>query len=201
MSNLGAVLAERGRVEDATVWYGRAIATDGAFAPAHNNLGAAFARQDRNEEAEALHRRALALKPDFADAHYNLGVVLQGQGRYAEALASYRKAVELKPDTVDARWNLAYLMLLMGDFADGWREHEWRHRRKEQPPKSYPQPLWRGEPLGGRTILLHAEQGIGDTLQFMRYVPLTAERGGGWCCRCRARCCGSRLRRSRASRR
>ena len=178
MSNLGAVLAERGRVEDATVWYGRAIASDGTFAPAHNNLGAALARQDRNEEAEALHRRALALKPDFADAHYNLGVVLQGQGRYAEALASYRKAVALKPDTVDARWNLAYLMLLMGDFADGWREHEWRHRRKEQPPKSYPQPLWRGEPLNGRTILLHAEQGIGDTLQFMRYVPLTAERGG-----------------------
>ncbi len=178
MSNLGALLAERGRLEDSIDWYGRAIAANERFAPAHNNLGAAFAKLDRTEEAEGLHRRALALKPDFADAHYNLGVVLQSQGRFEEALASYRKAVALKPDMVDARWNLAYLLLTRGDFVEGWREHEWRHRRKEQPPKSYPKPLWGGEPLDRRTILLHAEQGIGDTLQFMRYVPLVAERGG-----------------------
>jgi predicted O-linked N-acetylglucosamine transferase (SPINDLY family)/ADP-heptose:LPS heptosyltransferase len=178
MSNLGALLAERGRVEDATAWYARAIAADDRFAPAHNNLGAAFARLDRNEEAEALHRHALALRPDFADAHYNLGVCLHGQGRYEEALSSYSKAVELRPDMVDARWNRAYVLLLMGNYAEGWREHEWRHRRKEQPPKSYAQPLWRGEPLAGRTILLHAEQGIGDALQFMRYAPLVGQRGG-----------------------
>jgi tetratricopeptide (TPR) repeat protein len=178
MSNLGALLAERGRVEDATAWYARAIAADDRFAPAHNNLGAAFARLDRNEESEALHRRALALKPDFADAHYNLGVALHGQGRFEEALSSYGKAVQLKPDMVDARWNRAYVLLLMGNYAEGWREHEWRHKRKEQPPRSYPQPLWHGEPLNGRTILLHAEQGIGDTLQFMRYAPSVAQRGG-----------------------
>jgi hypothetical protein len=92
-------------------------------------------------------------------------------------MSSYTKAVELKPDMLNARRNRAFV--LRGDFAAGWREHEWRHQRKEPPPRSYPQPFWRGEPLTGRTILLHAEQGIGDTLQFMRYAPLVAQRAGG----------------------
>jgi len=178
MSNLGAVLAARGRIDDATAWYGHALAADGQFAPAHNNLGAVLARLERYNEAEAAHRRAIALKPDFPDGHYNLGVALQDQGRFEEGLASYDKAIALKPDLIDARWNRAYVLLMLGRYAEGWREHEWRWRRKEQPPRSYPKPLWRGEPLEGRTILLHAEQGMGDTVQFMRYVPLVAARNG-----------------------
>jgi len=177
MSNLGAALAERGRLEEASGWYSRAIAERGDFADAHNNLGAALAKLDRAAEAEELHRRAIALKPDFADAHYNLGVVLHDQGQFAAALASYSEAVALKPDMVDARWNRAFLQLLTGDYTQGWREHEWRRKRKHQPPKDFPQPLWRGEALAGRTILLHAEQGIGDALQFLRYVPLVVKRG------------------------
>src|SRR5262249_6159134 len=178
MSNLGAVLAARGRIDDATAWYGHALAADSQFAPAHNNLGAVLARLGHFNEAEAAHRRAIALKPEFPDGHYNLGVALQDQGRFEEALASYDKAIALKSDLVDARWNRAYVLLMLGRYADGWREHEWRWRRKEQPPRSYPKPLWRGEPLEGRTILVHAEQGVGDTVQFMRYVPLVAARGG-----------------------
>jgi len=178
MSNLGAVLAVRGRVDDAIAWYGHAIAADPQLAPAHNNLGSALARLERFAEAEAAHRRAIVLKPDFGDAHYNLGVALQDLGRFEEALASYDRAAELRPDLVDAHWNRAYVMLTLGRYAEGWREHEWRWRRKEHPPRSYPQPLWRGEPLADKTILLHAEQGMGDTIQFMRYVPMVAARGG-----------------------
>src|SRR5262249_22245576 len=159
------VLAARGRVEDAIAWYGHAVAADAQLAPAHNNLGAALTRLNRFDEAEAAHRRAIALQPEFADAHYNLGVALQDQGRSEAALASYTKAAELKPELVDARWNRAYVMLTLGHYAEGWREHEWRWRRKEQRPRGYPQPLWGGEPLEGRTILLHAEQGMGDILQ------------------------------------
>jgi predicted O-linked N-acetylglucosamine transferase (SPINDLY family)/ADP-heptose:LPS heptosyltransferase len=178
MSNLGAVLAARGRLDDAANWYGHAISHDAQLAPAHNNLGAMLARLDRSDEAEAAHRRAIALKPDFPDAHYNLGVALQDQGKFEEAIACYDKAIAIKPDLVDAHWNRAYVMLTLGRYAEGWREHEWRWRRKEQPPRSYPKPLWRGEPLAEKTILLHAEQGMGDTVQFMRYVALVAARGG-----------------------
>src|SRR5262249_44174861 len=179
MSNLGAVLAMRGRLDDAATWYGQAISHDAQLAPAHNNLGAMLAKLNSPDEAEAAHRRAIALKPDFPDAHYNLGVALQDQGKFEDALACYDKAVVLKPDLVDAHWNRAYVMLTLGRYAEGWREHEWRWRRKEQPPRNYPKPLWRGEPFTDKTILLHAEQGRGDTVQFMRYVPLVAARGGG----------------------
>jgi len=177
MSNLGALLAARGRVEDAKAWYNQAIAADSQLAPAHNNLGAALARLDRPDEAVNCHRQAIVLKPDFAEAHYNLGVALQSQARFEEALASYDKAVAFQRDYIDAHWSRALVLLAIGRFAEGWLEHEWRWRRKQQPPRSFSQPLWRGEPLEGRTILLHAEQGIGDTLQFIRYVPYVVERG------------------------
>ena len=177
MSNLGAVLAERGRLDEASGWYSRAITERRDFADAHNNLGATLVKLDRAAEAEALHRRAISLKPDFADAHYNLGVALHDQGRFDEALESYDEAARLNPDFVDARWNRAFMLLTMGRYAEGWREHEWRWRRKQQPPRSFPQPLWKGEPASGRTILLHFEQGTGDTLQFRRYAPIVAAGG------------------------
>ena len=178
MSNLGALLAGQGRFEDAAAWYQHAITIDGQHAPALNNLGATLCKLNRTEEAASYHRQAIALKPDFAEAHYNLGVVLQDQARLAEALTCYDRAIALQSDSADAHWNRAISLLALGRYDEGWREHEWRWRRKEQPPRGFRQPLWRGEPLAGRTILLHAEQGIGDTLQFVRYVPHVIACGG-----------------------
>jgi tetratricopeptide (TPR) repeat protein len=178
LNNIGALFAERGEPNAAIEWYRRAIEKQPTFALAHDNLGAALTKLGRPEEAVAFHRRAIALRPGFAQAHYNLGVALQEQGRIEEALASYNEAVETQPDMVDARWNRAVALLSLGNYSDGWREHEWRWRRREQPPREFEQPLWCGEELNGKSIVLHAEQGIGDTLQFIRYVPLVAARGG-----------------------
>ena len=158
----------------------RALALKPDYAEAHNNLGGALSAQGNLDEAVACYRRALALKPDYAEAHNNLGGALSDLAKFDEALACYRRALRLKPDYAEAHWNQALLTLLTGDFERGWAEYEWRWKTKQLhfERRTFSQPRWDGQPLAGRTILLHAEQGLGDTIQFVRYVSLVKVRGG-----------------------
>jgi hypothetical protein len=117
------------------------------------------------------------VQPDRAETHYNLGVAVGRQDRYADAVACYGRALALKPDYAQAHFNRAHALLLTGELDEGWQEYEWRFAVARY-DRGFDQPLWSGEPLAGRSILLHAEQGFGDTLQFVRYVPAVAERGG-----------------------
>ncbi len=169
-NNLGAVYRDQGKLEHAVACHERALALKPDYAEAHTNLGIVLRDQGKLEESAACHRRALALRSDFAEAYNNLGNTLRSQGRVGEAGKSYEQALALDPGGIEARWNRALVALLQGDYASGWRDYEIRFRRRRNVPRSFQQPLWRGEPLGGATILLHAEQGLGDTIQFLRYV-------------------------------
>ena len=179
--NRGTALQELGRFEDALASFDRAIAARPEFAEAHCNRGNALQELGRLDEALAAHDRTLSLRPNFADAHYNRANALQAQKRFADALSSYDNAIALRPDFADAHFNEALCRLLTGDFARGWEKYEWRWQTTQigDHKRTFARPLWTGsDAVAGKTILLHAEQGLGDTLQFCRYVPLVAARAG-----------------------
>jgi hypothetical protein len=176
----GAALSALGRTEEALAAYDRAAELAPDYAEAHNHRAIALHELDRAAESLAASERALALAPGFADAWYNRGNALRDLNRHADAVESYERAIALDPVHASAHWNLADCRLILGDFARGWDEYEWRWKlpARREARRDFPQPLWLGEaPLAGRTILLHAELGLGDTLQFCRYATEVARRG------------------------
>ena len=177
--NLGIVLAKQDKLDEAVASFQQTLRLKPDYPDAHHNLGIVLEKQDKLDEAMASYQQALRLKPDYPEAHNNLGIVLEKQGRLDEAVACYQQALHLKPDYPEAHWNRSLAWLQMGRFEQGWPGYEWRWKCKEfgSLPPFHP-PLWDGSPLDGRTILVHAEQGLGDTLQFIRYAPLVHQRGG-----------------------
>jgi tetratricopeptide (TPR) repeat protein len=182
--NLGRVLEEEKQLDEAITSYHRALALQPNYPAAHMNLGNALQAQGKPLEAIVHYERALTFRPNYAEVHTNLGGALQSLGRLDEAIASHDRALALKPDYALAHMNRALALLLSGNFHEGWLAHEWRWRVNSftSPNRNFPQPQWLGEQSGealhGKRILLHAEQGLGDTIQFLRYVPLVHAAGG-----------------------
>jgi Flp pilus assembly protein TadD len=179
-SSRGGALERLGRLEESLASYDQGIAIEPRSADAWLNRGNVLAGLRRWSDALDSYNQAIAIRPEFAVAHCNRGNVLKQLNRLDEALASYDRAVAIEPNYAVAYTNRAVTLLMRGDLERGWIDFEWRWKIKGASPerKGPPQPLWLGEhALAGKTILLHAEQGLGDTLQFCRYVPMVAELG------------------------
>ncbi|MDR3521426.1 MAG: tetratricopeptide repeat protein [Acidocella sp.] len=178
-SNIGIALREVGRYDDALDYYRRAIQLVPAFAEAHSNCGNIHSDTGEWNQAIECYDTALAINPDYSEAHNNRGVVLAMHRKFAEAASSFQKAIFLKQNYAEAHDNLAGVLLAKGDFSAGWQEYEWRWQTPSMLPakRNFAQPAWQGEAAEGQTLLIYAEQGLGDTLQFCRYAQLAAMRG------------------------
>jgi Flp pilus assembly protein TadD len=177
-NNLGNVLFQAGRFADAALCYEEALRLDPEYAEAHGNLANTYDRLGRFADALAHRLEFARLRPERPGAYIDLGNTLRAHGLIAEALTCFGQALAIDPENAEAHMSLAFALLLAGDLAPGWREYEWRWKTPRFPARTFAEPLWDGSALDGRTILIHAEPGLGQTLQFARYLPLAAERGG-----------------------
>lgn len=177
--NLGAALLETGEIEAAASMLEPAYERDPAHSAALLNLGNLRQAQDRYDEAVTLYQTLLAADPNHVAALINLAEARQRQGRPDLALPGFEQALKLAPDLPAVQWSAGLCRLLLGDYRRGWDGFAWRGRAGVVPPHGLPGPEWDGAPLAGKTLLVHAEQGLGDTIQFVRYLPELRARSAG----------------------
>lgn len=177
-NNLAVTLTDIGDLQTAEVHLRKALELKPDYPEAHNNLGNILRMNGAFEESITSYQKALTLRPDYSEAENNLGNALKDCGRMDDAVMHYKKSIQML-DKPDYHHNLALALLAQGNFDEGWREYEWRWQGKQHQGefRHFAQPQWRGQDIKGKTILIHAEQGFGDTIQFCRYVSLVKARG------------------------
>ena len=177
---LGLRLHQQGQLPQAKEIYEKVLSANPLHFDAIQNLGVIALTSNQPELACRLIRQALVINPLSADAHFNFGLAAHANKKPLSAIESFDQALAIHPSDSKLYWNKSLALLLSGQFDEGWRlyEYGWQGSQQRGTPRTYPQPLWLGtDPLVGKTILLHSEQGLGDTLQFCRYVRLVQARG------------------------
>jgi len=180
-NHLGVVLNELGRPAEAIENYRRALCIDPEYTEVYNNLEIALKERDQFAEAITCFEQALQREPDFAEAYYNLANSLRDEGRCKEALERYNQALRFRAGYPEALWNRALTLLLSGNFTEGWEQYRLHPRAVLKIPTEdhrSGKPRWDGTPFEGKTLLVHDEQGLGDNIQFVRYMPMVKARGG-----------------------
>ncbi|MBM0741865.1 glycosyltransferase family protein [Phormidium sp. CLA17] len=175
---LAGIYLEQGLYEPAIALYQQSLAVNPGNIIALNGIGTTLQLQGKSSFAVHFYQQALALQPDNLDNLIGLSKAKLDQGNLDEALSLINRALVLSPNHAIARYNRALMLIQQGNFQEGFAEYEWRFRTGEFPPCPFKQPVWNGKPLAGRTLLLHAEQGLGDTLQFIRYAAIATQSGG-----------------------
>ncbi|MBF8274866.1 MAG: glycosyl transferase family 9 [Magnetococcales bacterium] len=177
LSRWGIALQDMGNLAGAIEKYGQALEIRPQYPEALSHLGSALLGLDRLTEATEKLHQALTLRPRLPEALSNLGSTLHKQGKLTEALVQFHKAKTADPHFAEAHFGESLTRLLLGDYPTGWNLYEWRWRTKGFRSHEHSQPLWDGSPLHGQTILLHCEQGIGDNVHFVRFIPQVKEKG------------------------
>jgi len=177
LSNMGNTLSALGKYAEGEASIRQALAMEPKYANAWTNLGAVLVKQGRLQESTDCFHHALELSPDSEPAHRNLGAALVRQGNLGDGERHSEAALRINPRSAEAHRNRAIVWLLTGDWERGWPEFEWRWQCAEQKMPAFWQPAWNGESLEGRRLLMFAEQGLGDTIHFLRYASLAREQG------------------------
>jgi len=178
-NNLGNLLSHHGQYEEALIQYEQATQANKTYAESYNNLAATLIYLERFEEAVAQCHKAIALKPEYAEAHNTLASAYMRQGHYTKAIDAFKHTISLNPEYAEARSNLGMIHLVLRDFSVGWRHYECRLKTPVFTKRyTYTQPRWDGSPFPGKTLLVHYEQGMGDSIQFIRYLPRVKALGG-----------------------
>ena len=185
-NNIGVILRAQEKLPAAVACFRRALSLRADNAAVLSNLGNVLWQMLRFDEATAAFKRAIELDPARPETLHNLGLLLHSMGDYPRAVDCFERSLAAKDGNVDVLWDRSLTRLVMGDFDRGWPEYEVRWRLKHNPPRRFPFPLWEGQESRAISLLVHHEQGLGDTIQFCRYLPMLAPRVGRLVFECQA---------------